>query len=360
MLKSYFLLSIRLIPLMQLILRNGISLKKEYIYRFIFLLLGSIGPSLFSKQEHLLYGKSIKNTPVPQNPIFIIGHWRTGSTYLQQILNCDSQFVTPTYLQCCFPESFLSSEKFVRPIMDKFLPAKRPMDNVRIGTDEPQEDENALIRMTTYSPLEKLIFPHAQDYFLHGDHSFLPPKQKQIIWEKALTVFAKKLFIKSGKQILFKNPFHSMRIHTLKKLFPQALFIHIYRNPLNVIPSTVNMWSIVGEDNSLRKEWKKPSYEEVIFSFDTILTKIKKDLSSLHPKHYLEICFESLETKPVEVVESVYSHFNLKFSTTFRSNLTEFLSENASYIKNTHSISPDQIKMIRTRLQSHFDNYKYS
>ncbi len=359
MLKDYLLIATRLKLFFLLILRNGISLKPSNILRFLFLLQSSITSSLLAFREHIVYGRATKNTPIPTNPVFIVGHWRTGTTFLHQMFNCDPGLKTPTLLECTYPESFMASKNIIAPVMNHFLPKNRPMDNVRLGVDDPQEDEYALFRMSGFSPLEKLIFPHSGRYFLLDTRDYMPNESKRKKWEQKFLYFAKKLTLHSGKRIVFKNPFHSLRIPTLLKLFPDALFIHIYRDPRTVIPSTKHMWTVVGNENALRKEWKPPLPEEIITHFDYFMNRTNESLAALPREKQIEVRFEDLEKDPVATMKSIYTHFGLEFTDSLTSQLEEFLKQTATYKKNTYKKNSTLNDEISKSLYKHMERGGY-
>ena len=43
----------------------------------------------------ILYGRKIRETKVTQAPVFIIGHPRTGTTHMHNLLNLDERFYAP-------------------------------------------------------------------------------------------------------------------------------------------------------------------------------------------------------------------------------------------------------------------------
>jgi hypothetical protein len=232
------------------------------------------------------------------------------------------------------------------------------MDNVSVGIDEPQEDENALFRLCGISPLEKLIFPGTKNYFLLPFKDFIPEEPRREEWEQAFVTFAKKLHLQTNKRILFKNPFHSMRIPLLKKMFPEALFIHIYRDPCYVIPSTMRMWSIVGPQNNLRKHWQPPALEEVITVFDRMMARIYDDLSLLPPHTYTEIRFEDLETNPIQTLRMTYKSLGLSFTEEFERNVKKFIVK--EYEKNSYALKNEDKKYICARLKKYLELGKYN
>lgn len=360
MLKLYYVLATRFSILLKLVFRNGIRLHPKYLGYLFILFQSSFWSSFLAIREQLIFGRKIKHAKIPEDPIFIIGHWRTGSTFLHQLLQKDPQFTTPSLLQTTYPESFMSSSKFIAPMMSRFLPETRPMDNVKLGVHDPQEDEYALLRLCSYSPLEKLIWPHTSRYFILESGDFHAPEGKKENWNSAITLFAKKLYLHSGKRVVFKNPFNSLRITTLKELFPNAKFIHIYRNPQKVIPSSVNMWTITGNDNALLKKWRPPTTEEVVEGFDKIMTGMYEQLENLPKNDYIEVKFEEMEKDPIKHLQKIYHHFNIEFTDEYKNALEEFLLESRKYKKNKYSPKTEEDTYIKDKLKKYFVRGNYN
>jgi hypothetical protein len=196
---AYLIAGMRLPVLLRLALRNGVS--PRHLGRLIFLAQAGAWSGLLSMYESLRWGSALRHAATPDNPVFIVSHWRTGSTFLHQCLSCDPRFTIPTLLQCCYPTSFVTARRFAEPLMTALVPTHRPMDNVKLGPSEPQEDEDAVFRMTGLSPLERLIFPHGSDYFLANDAPFLPAGRADMArWEKAFVYFVKKLALQGDRK----------------------------------------------------------------------------------------------------------------------------------------------------------------
>lgn len=355
---SYMLAGTSFGILMKLFMRNGISYKPRMLVRTLFLLQNGIWASIFKRMERRKLEDQLKNFPYPDNPIIIIGHWRTGSTFLHQLLNLDENLVAPTVFHVSLPDSFLVSKKYYQPVMAAMMSAKRPMDNVKLGIDEPQEDEYALFKLTLDSPLKDIIYPKTNSYFLKRYDNFEPADREP--WQKATKQFCRKLAFESKKRIVLKNPFHSLRIQTLLEIFPNARFIHIHRHPYRVVPSTIHMWNIVATQNMLKGIWAKPSIEDVAIVLDRMLTKIRTDLAVLPGEVYCEVDFEDLETDPINMLKKIYQAIGLTFTLQFEQKVRHFLTELSDYRKNSYSITDEEKEIIRSKLASHFYHYKYS
>jgi len=337
---------------MKLVLRNGITPFPVYLFRFLMLLQNSVISSILTLAERKNHGRSIRETCIEHPPIFIIGHWRTGSTYLHQLINLDSRFTTPTMVQTVIPDHFLFSTRYYVPILKRTMPKYRPMDHVAMGPLEPQEEEFALIRMGSESPLEKIIFPSKKNYFLEGYDQYIPEGKKLESWKKNLFTFFKKITFQTGKQIVSKNPYHTMRISLLSEMFPGARFIHITRDPMIVVPSTIRMWNIVAADNKLKRGWKSPTVAEVSSVLATYLEYVARESRKLAAHQFTEIRFEDLEKDPLGELKRMYAELDLPFPESFESDVNQFVSMNKNYRKNKYTLSAEEQETIGTNVNN--------
>jgi len=357
---AYLIAGMRLSRFIKLIFKNGMSLYPKYFVRFLFLLQNGVWASIFYRKEKKLYQKRIVEHTLSDDPIIIIGHWRTGSTFLHQLLALDNNLTTTNVFQGSIPDSFLSSRKSYEPIMGRALRGTRPMDQVKLSMDEPLEDEYALFRLSSYSPLENLVFPKLKGYFLNVFPGFLPEGKQLSDWKEALIHFYKKLTLLNNKTILIKNPFHSFRIKTLNEIFPNARYIHIIRNPHKVVPSTIRMWDIVGKQNAMNSKWQKPSIKEASELYKSMLLQIDEDLKSLPENRYCEIKFEELEKDPLMYVKEIYKHLNVQFSEEFEKQINDFLIGIKEYQKNKYEMPEDEKLEINNILEQWMVQKKYA
>ncbi|MEI7499412.1 MAG: sulfotransferase [Bacteroidota bacterium] len=356
---SYITAGIKLDQLFRLLKRNKLSYTWKNILRLAFLFQSSFWSSFFSLIEKAKFTKALKNEPVPDDPIFIIGHWRTGSTLLHQLMCLDPQLIAPTLFQVALPDSFLVSYPYYRPIFKRIISEHRPMDQVKIGMDEPQEDEYAIYRTTGISPLEDLVFPKSKAYFLLQSDNFIPPDDKLENWQRKIQHFYKKLRLKGKRKIVSKNPFNSYRIQLLYQLFPKAKFIHIHRHPYDVVPSTIHMWDIVQKQNCLNSNAHIPTIDEVLTVIDSVLTTINKDLQILPSDSWAEIRFDELEKNPVPVLQTLYAKLGLQFLPEFEINILNFFYKIQTFKKNGFSLTEEENLIIKYRLKVHMERYGY-
>ncbi len=356
---SYLLLGITSGKLSRLLVKNGFSFTPKIIFRIFFLAQSSLWASIFKGSEKRKLKRKLEKFDMPEDPVFIIGHWRTGSTFLHQLMSLDDQLVAPTVFQVSVPDSFLVSEKYYKPVMTKMMSPRRPMDNVALGFYEPQEDEYALIKLTSGSPLEKLIFPKYKPYFLLNYDDFTPPENALEDWKKALNDFCKRLSYPEGKRVLLKNPFHSMRISLLRDIFPKAKFIHIHRHPYKVVPSTIHMWNVVSKENKLKSRKLSFEVQDVVVVLNRMLSTIRRQMDLMPRDARAEVNFRELQNNPIATLKQVYDQVGLKYTPEFDAKLKERLSEMKFYQKNNYKLAETDKEIIRNGLREHFKHYNY-
>ena len=109
--------------------------------------------------QKILMGRRLAAAELHGPPVFIVGHWRSGTTLLHELMVRDERYSSPSTFQCFAPHHFLVSEWAFRKFGNWLLPGKRPMDNMSAGWDRPQEDEFALLNLGLPSPIAGLRSP---------------------------------------------------------------------------------------------------------------------------------------------------------------------------------------------------------
>lgn len=334
--------------ILRLLRRNRIS--AAALPRLLPILWVGLWSSYWSRREEAVYGARLRDLPPPRDPIIIVGHWRTGSTFLHQLFTLDPRFTAPTTLQCVLPSGFLVAGRYIEPVMRRTLSPTRPMDQVRLSPGEPHEDEFALLRMIEHSPLERLIFPQSARYFLLDEEPRFVREDETVAWGEALTGFVKKVGFATGRRVVLKNPFHSVRISLLRELFPAARYVHIRRDPLAVIPSTQRMWAILGRSLTLGPWHGPPRMEEIVDVYQSMLARLEADIAALPAGQCSEVRFEDLEADPVRSLRSLYADLDLAFEPGHETRVQAFLDELRGYRKNSYTLNPDVAALIRARV----------
>jgi len=137
---------------LQLLTENNFRIHPGRLHLSAYLTLLSLRNSRIAKKERQQYGDAIERTTIEKPPIFILGHWRSGTTLLHNIISLDSQLIYN-------PLSFLIVEEKLAKRRNLNQERKRPMDNVTVTPLSPGEEEFALSTLSLKSPLLAWNFP---------------------------------------------------------------------------------------------------------------------------------------------------------------------------------------------------------
>ena len=344
---------------MRLLFKNRFAVHWSRWYIAVVISFMSVSNTLLGFVQTLVFGRALRRTKLKAPPIFILGHWRTGTTHLHELMIQDPRFGYPTTYQCVDPTHFLLTEKLFSKILSPMMPKERPMDRVKVGLDRPQEDEFALCMMGQPSPYLTIAFPNhpPQDQEFYDLESVSP--RALASWKKALTSFLISITYKTGKRLVLKSPPHTARIKVLKEMFPGALFLHIVRDPHVVYASTVNLWRTLYATQGLQSPRCEGLEEHVFSTFDRLYAKLEEGKRTLPPEQFFELRYEDLVQDPAAAIRCVYDHFGLGGWNEMQPRLETYLATVRGYETNKYRLSPKELAEIDRRWGEVIRRYGY-
>ncbi len=334
--------------------------------RYLPLLLLLIVVSLISVPlrllETLIWGRRIQQAKINEAPVFILGHWRSGTTYLHNLLIQDSTFGYVSMYQSIAPECSLIGGSWLQQFLARLVPLKRPMDNMCWPLDAPQEEEFALSKMLPWAFYVSLLFPGKNREFFakavefkdYQDHRF---QSFACAYRKVLAIATLRA---GGKQLILKNPINTARIGVLLELFPKARFIHIARNPYEVFSSTLGLYQNLGTLTRLQALPPGQDRESIAAIYDSMMHRYFTDRDLIPEGQLVEVRFEDLERDPLRELGTIYQKLGLHGFESSLSSFQSYLETQSSYIKNNHKISDADRNFVNTRWQFAFQPLGYS
>jgi omega-hydroxy-beta-dihydromenaquinone-9 sulfotransferase len=344
---------------LHLLARNRFAVHWSHVYIAIIITLVSVWHTVLRHLQELLYGEEIARTPIDRAPIFIIGHWRAGTTLLHELLVLDPRHTYPTTYECLEPNHFLLTETFFQRWMRFLLPSHRPMDNMPAGWERPQEDEFALCMLGQPSPYLAIAFPNSLRGTSHALELDLKPRElKQ--WKRTFLRFIRQLSFKSPRRIVLKSPPHSCRIRVLLELFPRARFIHLVRNPYVVFPSTVNLWKSLYRTHGLQHPTFVGLDEQVFGTFVHLYSRLEEERGLIPASQFYELRYEDLIRDPVGQMRDLYNHLGIDGFEIVLPRLREYLAMAEGYATNRYGLSCEQKAEITRRWGHVIRRYGYA
>jgi hypothetical protein len=335
---------------LKLLTSNRFSVQPPYWYIAGIVSWVTFGNTVLRWIQNSLYGQAIRDVRFDQPPIFVLGHWRTGTTLLHELLILDDRHTSPTTLQCFEPCHFLLSENFFKTYGNILMPDKRPMDNMAAGWDRPQEDEFALALLGLETTYTDFAFPNRPIVDRGAlDLSGLTPRQLAR-WKRTFVQFLQAVTLRDRRRLVLKSPPHTARIPLLLELFPQAKFVHIVRDPRILFASTVKLWMSLGEKHGLRTPALTTDLREKVFREFRIMAERYDQTRSLIPAgHLVEVRYEELVQDLHGGTERIYEGLQLGEFASARPKIEAYIAAQKNYEPNKHNLTPELIAEIEDR-----------
>ena len=339
--------------------KNG-GIDIRYLPRALFITISSIGimPARFLFK--ILYETKIEKTKITKPPVFIIGHWRSGTTFLHELLSYDPQFSYVTLWNTLLPDSYLILNP-MKNFLSQFLPSTRPMDQVEVAADGPYEEEAGLSVLYDWSFFHALHFPrNAEQQYLKSIHFQGFTNEELENWKKIYLKLMKTVtFENSGKRLILKNPPNSTRIKELLEIFPDAKFIHIYRNPYKVYLSTKKMRTKVLDKLALQDAYEDEIEDQVINNYIRFMNSFFKQKGRIPNKNFVEISYENLVAEPLKQVQIIYGKLDLTDFDKAKPYLEKYLESKKDYKTNVYRIDKKIIDKVKINWGFTIDMWNY-
>lgn len=347
-------------PWFSMLARNRFAVSPSRVVMAVLISLTAVANSLFALVQRILLGRKIARTRIDQSPIFVLGHWRSGTTLLHELLTLDDRHTYADTYACMAPNHFLVSRCLCAWWAWLLLPKHRPMDNFPVGLKRPQEDEWALCAMGVPTPYEAFAFPNRLPQ--HPEYADLRdlPAGELTRWKQAMVAFLKCVSYLSPKRIVLKSPLHTCRVETLAELFPDARFVHIVRHPFAVYPSTIRLWKRLSADHGLQTPKLEGLEESVLATFSRMYDAFESSRPKLKPGRFCEVHYEELVADPVGQMRRIYQALEMDDFDKVLPALESYAAETSDFKTNRYQLSLSERNEIARRWRGFFERYGYS
>ena len=286
------------------------------------------------------YGGAVARQPIDPPPIFIVGHWRSGTTHLQNLISQDRQFARVTLHQAAMPREFLCAPAKMVAGLQKMLPQTRLMDDVPVSADAPWEEEMALTSYGRLSFYHVSFFPRAVHrifreavMFDDGDAGLMAE------WQRQYLHFLRKVqLVQPDRPLLLKNPANTARIAILREMFPGAQFVHIHRDPYKVFASTVHLYLKTQQAWGLQTVDRDRIVRHVLASYPVLMEAFFRQRQGLPDSAMADVRFQDLQRDPEGVLGTIYDQLGLDGYEAALPHFRRYIDAQRSYRKNALSL----------------------
>ena len=308
--------------------------------------------SLFAPLQDRKYQKLLANDPLQHDPVFILGHWRSGTTFVHNIFAQDSHFGYTTTYQTVFPHLMMSMQWLLKPIFSTFMPKNRPTDKMELSPDLPQEEEFALLNTCPASYYNFWFFPQNMreycDRFLTMKKA--TPEEIADFKDKFMKVVKVSMWnsrygVKDA-QYLSKNPPHTGKIKTLVEMFPKAKFIYLIRNPYTVFESCRSFFTQTGAPLELNSISVEEMEQNILYVYRELFDAYQEQKKYIPDGNLFEVKFEEFERNALEITERIYHELEIPGWDEARFAIESYVNIKKGHKKNLYKYDSRTVKMV--------------
>jgi omega-hydroxy-beta-dihydromenaquinone-9 sulfotransferase len=314
---------------------------------------------------------ALRRTEV-RKPVFVVGHARSGTTYLHRMLANDPRFSYVLLWEMFFPS--LIEKKVLRAVLrwDQRLGGRlrRRIDVLderlfsksqsvhESGLFAPEEDE-FLLTMSCASGFWVVQYPNAQDLdFYYVDDRWPAPKRRRVM--QFYKECVRRQLILNGPDLmhLSKAPIHCGRVESLIKTFPDARFVVPVRNPYETIPSFLKLMQFAWKSRKRSETDMQKSFRSFVDS-SYHYYQHPLDVLAAHPEVPSAIVdYRDLVTNPAGTMLRVYDELEIGMVAAQEKALAD---EKGREYRSGHTYSLEEFGLeaddIRTHLAPLFDRF---
>ena len=257
-----------------------------------------------------LYAKRLAQIQPPDDPVVVIGHWRSGTTYLHQLLASDPAAATARNAFTVAPQVALVLKPLIAGFLNRIMSAHRPIDAVPWSALDPQEDELGLARLTLDTNMAGVAFPCCyprcfRRYVLASTASF----------RRELVRFTKLTWLHDGagkSHLVIKNSAHTARVLLLLQLYPNARFVLLKRDPIASIRSLVQVKQLLGGLMGFQAVPDQVrQVEETVAAHAELMGAFEASRAQIPPGQLVEVAYTDLIASPITTVERIYRELGI-------------------------------------------------
>jgi omega-hydroxy-beta-dihydromenaquinone-9 sulfotransferase len=343
-------------------IRSGGGIDRGYRRRALFVLFIGLITAHVRLLERWAYGKRLRNLQVEHPPIFIVGHWRTGTTFLHNLMTQDPNLGYVSTLQAFAPECFLWGRHAIEPIMSRFMPETRPMDAVPFGTTVPQEEEFAICNTSPHSFFRGWYFPRSMPELFRKYVLFENISQEEIEeWAQVYVGVVKKATLASGgKRLVLKNPVNTGRMKAIVHLFPGAKFIFMHRNPFDVFPSTLKLYRSLLPWLGLQRIDEETIRSYVLSFYRDMMQRYLEERSTLPEGSLTEVRFEDLAERPLHELSRIYAELDIPDWEAARAGFESYIAARRGYKPDRYVMDQRDTEAIQNHWGFALDHWGYT
>ncbi len=306
-----------------------------------------------------------------KNPVFILGHGRSGTTLAHRLMSADGdRFNDFLYWEMFFPS--LLEKKFIR-LLGKFDqkvlggPIKRrlvalddklfgPFRHMHYMSFWHAEEDQFSMRSAFVTQQWSTDMPimDIMDMF-HVDQM---PEKKQRWMKHYKEIVKRQLLLNGGEAIhLSKNPVMCGWAEAIVETFPDARVVVMVRNPLECIPSLLKLMEVNWKGKGWNYDDYKESLELLTLTCFECFTNPKQVLEKHSHVPSIFVDYRDLTGEPRQTIHAIYQALGMEVSESYDNYLTEHEQKEKSHKTHFQYSIEDYDNLSVERIETELDEF---
>ncbi len=310
-------------------------------------------------------------------PVFVFANPRSGTTLAHRLISMDDEvFTTVKLYQTIFP-SVTATRTFQRLIEVAQTRVGNVLNGVydffnnpletrwtevhHLSLDQPEEDVCTLL-WSLQSPATGLLFPFMDELQSQTWLDRQNPNQRAAFMDSYENTLKRHVYQAGGKRFLNKNVFFAPSVRSMYERFPDAAFVYLIRNPIDSLPSFLNMfyqaWKAhspgIRPDGEEIQALKQLGYEYYRYALEC-RREIPKD-------QFIVVRYEDLVRDPKSTILGLYGRLGMPVSEAFEARLDDAIKGHRDW-ESSRAVELDffgvTVEEVRSELRDVFEEFGY-
>ncbi len=295
-------------------------------------------------------------TPI-SNPLYIIGFPRTGTTLLHNLLACDPAarwlrlweglYPAPAPQSWDADPRITQAEKWVTSF-GKVAPRLASAHKLK-----PQGPEECL-----------WLIEHTFTDFIFELRASVPTYSKWLVEHEA-DVNIHEYYLRQLQMLgmhcdarhwVCKAPRHLAGLAGLLAIFPEAHFVQIHRDPVEVLPSICSLCEILQgavsdtvDKIAIGTHWRQ--------RLKNIFVGTREVRTDANAEQFLDVHYTDLVRDPLSTVQRIYDYHGYDYSDNFEEAMQQWQANNRQHKHGVHQYTPEEFGLDADGVRSEFAAY---
>ncbi len=313
----------------------------------------------------LSYNRQVRAHELTADPVFILGYYRSGTSFLHEFLTRDERFGYHTNFQMIFPEIMLGSERFLSPLLDticRLFDLQDPVHRIPMSFRYPGEEDGAMT--ASLNPrgaawgwfFPKVMLEHYPKYVFFED---IPDAEIEA-WTRDYIFLLKKISLAcGGKPLVLKSPPHTARVKLLLSLFPKARFIFIHRDPYEVYVSNQRFWEVSSRIYALGSTDSVDFNKIILETYAGLMNRYLEDKVLIPKGQLIEVPYRELVQKPMATMRRIYATLQLGDFDQCAGNMKKYVEAQRDYVSLKHTLPLTEREAVTRKLEPFLRHWNY-